>query len=170
MKGLKWLDRHFEESLLCLLLLVMFVIMMIQIVLRAMGNSLPWAEELTRDCLIFSGFLSLGYTIQKNTILKVDIITGLFPQRIQKVLGVLLLLVTGLTFGYLFYESIGLVQVIKGTNQISSALRFPIYLLYVTTVIGFFFGTLRCIQGMIQMIRGFFRQDDGAQTEGGEPV
>jgi len=155
MKALKWLDKHFEESIMCVLLTCMFVIMMVQILMRMAGNSLPWAEELTRDCLIYSGFLSMGYTVRKDTILKVDILTSAFPKAVQKVLDVVLLIVTGSTFGFLFFHSIELVGKIKATNQLSSALRFPIYLLYVAAVVGFLFGAIRCIQSIIVKIKTF---------------
>lgn len=172
MKAVKWLDQHFEEFLLCVLLLIMFLVTMLQITMRTFSNSLPWAEELTRYCLIYSGFLSLGYTVQNNSILKVDILTGMFPTFLQKILEVVLLLVTGLIFGYLFYESIDLVQKIKATNQISSALRLPMYMLYTATLSGFFLGTLRCVQGLFLKVTGFFpsKQVELDGTTGGNSL
>lgn len=171
MKIWKWVDQHLEESLMCLLLTVMFLVMMAQVVLRTFGNSLSWAEELTRYCLICSGFLSLGYTVHKQTILKVDIVTSLLPQGMQRVLDLLLYLVTGLVFGFLLWESISLVGAIKATNQLSSALRFPIYLLYVSCVVGFLLGTLRCVQVLVDKLL-HFRQvpPSGPQphTKGGD--
>jgi len=180
MNVIKWLDEHFEEFFLCILLIVMFVVMMAQVALRTFGNSLSWAEELTRYCLICSGFLSLGYTVRKDTILKVDIVTSMFPAKIQKLLNVLLFAITGIIFGYLFFESLGLVSAIKATNQISSALRLPMYILYVVCSIGFFLGTVRCAQSVIQKIM-HFSDSEGPKTnlekeleqtreEGGESV
>lgn len=155
MKALKLLDKHFEEIIMCVLLTLMFTIMMVQVVMRMADNSLPWAEELTRYCLIYSGFLSIGYTVRKDTILKVDILTSAFPEAVQKVLNIVLLAVTGATFGFLFLHSIELVGKIKATNQLSSALRFPMYLLYIAAVIGFLLGVVRCIQGIIIRIKTF---------------
>ena len=47
MKVLRWLDAHFEEFILCVILCVIAIVMFIQIILRnVFSSSLAWSDEL----------------------------------------------------------------------------------------------------------------------------
>ena len=65
MKILRWLNRYSEELLLVAMLVAMVVVEVLQIFMRrVMGSSLSWAEELVRYLFIWSGFLSISFTIR----------------------------------------------------------------------------------------------------------
>jgi len=67
MKVLRWLDDHLEEYILAVLLVTISCVMMLQIIMRYIFNSsLPWPEELTRYCFVWSGFLGIGYSIKRE--------------------------------------------------------------------------------------------------------
>lgn len=68
MKVIKWLDAHFEETILVLLLVAIACISMIQVLFRKIPfvTSLTWAEEFCRFLWIWSVFLSLPYTIRSR--------------------------------------------------------------------------------------------------------
>ena len=157
-KIIKWLDEHLEETIMAVFLTVIFVVMMVQLILRLFNSALSWAEECTRWCLICSGFFSLGFTIKKGNILKVDVITGMFPKKGQEILNIILLIVTGVFFGYMCVNCYGLIGKIKATGQLSAAMELPIYWLYVVGFIGFLLATIRCIQGLIQQL--FLRKEE----------
>jgi len=69
---LNWLqkfDKSFEEVILGVLLVGMSIILMLQILMRAIvGHSLTWAEELARYFYVWSVFLSIGCTIRVGNI------------------------------------------------------------------------------------------------------
>jgi len=81
MKVLKWLDDHFEESLLVIFLVVICVVELAQVVIRKLPfvPALTWAEEFCRFMWIWSVFVSLPYTISKGNMLRVTVIPDLFP-------------------------------------------------------------------------------------------
>ena len=163
-KLLKWLDEHLEEAIMAVFLTAIFVVMMVQLTLRFFDSALSWAEEFTRWCLICSGFFSLGFTIRKEIILKVDIVTGLFPKKVQEILNDILLIVTGVFFGYMCINAYGLIGKIKATGQLSAAMELPIYWLYVVGFIGFLLATVRCVQALIKELF-FWKKEEKMDKE-----
>ncbi|MCD8139086.1 MAG: TRAP transporter small permease [Planctomycetaceae bacterium] len=153
MKVLKWLDKYLEESVLVILLVAMYIILQLQIVMRSTVGSLTWVEELSRYLFVASGFLGISYTVKKKIILKVDIITDFFPESVKKVLNILLMVVSGLFFGYLFYSSFGLAKKMIRFKQTSAAMGMPMWILYVIACIGFGLVVFRCIQDVIGQVR-----------------
>ena len=81
MKVLKWLDEHFEETLLVICLVLIACVCLIQVIIRNIPwiPSLQWAEEFCRFAWIWSVFLSLPYTIRKGTMLRVNVLLDLMP-------------------------------------------------------------------------------------------
>ena len=48
----EWLDKHFEETLLGIFLILITVIIFLQVVMRyVFSRALSWPEEFTRYCL-----------------------------------------------------------------------------------------------------------------------
>lgn len=147
MKLIKKLDQSLEEYILGALLIGMSVILLIQILMRAIGgNSLTWAEEVARYFYVWSVFLSLGCTIRNRTILKVDLLLAQLPKRIRQVVENLLELINVVLYAYLAYYSVLVVQNVRLSGQTSPALEIPMYLVYLIIPIGFVLASLRSIQ------------------------
>lgn len=167
LRVLRWLDNYFEETILALTLLVMFGIMQVQIIMRITSGSLSWVEELSRYLFVFSGFLSVSYTIKKKIILNVDIVTEFFPKAIRDILGVVLMAVTGLFFSYLFYHSFDLIRKMVRFKQSSAAMGMPMWWLYLVASIGFGLVIVRCAQDIAKQIRTIRNQAGrGARAKG----
>lgn len=82
MKVVKWLDLHFEECLMVILLVLITVVSLMQVIVRNIETlpALKWAEEFCRFCWIGSVFLSLPYTIRSVSMLRVCVLLDLLPQ------------------------------------------------------------------------------------------
>ncbi|MCG0276487.1 MAG: TRAP transporter small permease [Thermosediminibacteraceae bacterium] len=147
MKILKWMDDHFEEHILSILLALIACVMMLQVIMRYIFNSsLSWAEELSRYAFIWSAFLSIGYTIKEKTILKVDTFVEILPKSIKKFIKILVSLVNVAFFAFLLFHAIPAVNKIFLSNQISPAMGIPMYIIYSATILGFLLAVLRSIQ------------------------
>ena len=84
---LKFLDKHLEEYLIAILLIALTLIMLLQIVMRyVFNNSLSWPEELSRYCFVYITFLTLGYCVRNDSMLRLDILKELLPSKIWTVL------------------------------------------------------------------------------------
>ena len=155
MKILKWLDEHFEESILIILLAIIASVMMAQILARTFVRSMPWPEEFTRYCYIWTVFLSLGYTIKKGNMLRVTVVMDMLPAKLRKTLEILTNLIVLMLFAMLFRYSITYTGIIKTTGPLSPAMRIPMWMMYLSTNIGFGLAVIRMIQEIISNFKNF---------------
>ena len=153
-KFLKWLDNDLEETILMILLVIMACVMMLQVIMRyVFTNSLSWPEEFCRYTFVVSGFLSIGYCIRKDKMLKVDILLGFFPDWLKKAVDLIGRVITLVFFAYLTYYSYFYVLNAKSTGVKSSALKLPMWMLYSSVFIGCALGVIREIQDLYRWFK-----------------
>ena len=146
-KFLRWLDHSFEEWILGVLLIGIAVILMLQIIMRSViGVSLTWAEEIARYFYVWSVFLSLGYTIRINNILRVDLLLDCLPKQIRKVVEIALDALSAALYLYFAYYSVSVVSKVQISGQTSPALEIQMYLVYAIIPFGFALASLRSVQ------------------------
>ena len=151
MKAIKFIDKHFEEIIMVVTLVLIIVVMLFQIIRRYVFNdSLLWSEEFCRYCYIWMMFVSFSYSIHLGADLRVDAVVNLLPAGAKSALDfVSLLICLGLT-AFLFINSFGTVAAVIQTGEKSVALHLPMQFVYAASVVGYGFGTLRYIQRLIQ--------------------
>lgn len=152
MKIVKWLDAHFEEMLMTAVLAVMVVVLTAQIVFRkVLGSSLAWSEELCRYLFIWSGFLSLSYTIHYHSAMKTDLFVTMFPKSLQRWIAIITDVVMVILFAVLTRVSVGIVPTI---TQRGTALPISRKWIFAAAAVGFFLTTLRMLQEVVKECRG----------------
>lgn len=152
-KAIKYLDEHLEEYFMGAFLIGISCIMFVQIFMRLMGSSLPWAEELCRYFYLWSVFLSISFTIRKGIILRVDLLLNSLPRKIRKFVEILLQLITVVLFLFLAYYSLLTVLGVKASFQTSPAMELPMYIIYSIIPVGFILASVRSLQNIFFIIR-----------------
>ena len=155
MSAIKWLDEHFEEAIMVVLLALISCVMMAQIIARNFFNSMTWPEEFSRYCYIWTVFLSLGYTIKKGNMLKVGLVMDLLPQKIRRAIEILANLIILAICVVFFRYSITYTGIIHKTGQISPAMHIPMWIMYLSTVLGFGMASIRTAQEVVSNIKNF---------------
>lgn len=154
MKSLKWLDENLEKVILGVLLTLMILIMGVQVVARyAFNSSLTWSEELTRYLFVWSAFLSLPYTIRTNIALKIDHLFTVIPAGVKKALYAMGYLLMFVFFIFMFKNAIGVVQSSMNSGQKSPALGLPMYLIQLSSLVGFGLAIIRTLQALIITVK-----------------
>ncbi len=154
MRAIKWLDEHFEEWTMVILLAGISLSLLLQIIMRYIFNaSLSWSEEFARYCFVWSTFISIGYSIKKSTMLRIDIVVQYLPKSWRKPLDVFVELFVLAFFGLMLYNSIFVVQKIARSGQTSPALGLPMVAIYISLVVGFLLAVMRGVQKIIVMLR-----------------
>lgn len=151
---IKWLDEHFEETILVVFLVLIACISMIQVIVRKIPfmSSLQWAEEFDRFMWIWSVFISLPYTIRMGNMLRVNVLLDLMPHYVRKTLSLIVDVIVMLSMALLCYHSVGVIFGPKGimtSGELSPAMRWPMWIVYLFMLFGFGLGTLRGIQMII---------------------
>ena len=155
MSAIKWLDEHFEEAIMVVLLALISCVMMAQIIARNVVNSMTWPEEFSRYCYIWTVFLSLGYTIKKGNMLKVGIIMDLLPQKVRRTIEILVNIIILAVFVVFFRYSITYTNILRTTGQLSPAMHIPMWIMYLSTIIGFGLASVRTAQEIVSNVRNF---------------
>lgn len=161
MKAIKWLDDHFEEFLLVILLVVISCVELIQVIIRNIPwvPSPQWAEEFCRFCWIWSVFLSLPYTIRKSNMLRVSVSLDVLPITLRKVINILVDLIVTASMALLTVHSVAVVGDVMNSGESSPAMLWPMWIVYIIMLIGFALGTVRGLQQAIIHMMHFNEQN-----------
>jgi TRAP-type C4-dicarboxylate transport system permease small subunit len=154
MSILRWLDKNLEEFLMVAFLVIMASIMGVQVTMRyVFNNSLVWSEELTRYLFIWSAFISVSYCVKNQSSIKIDNLYNAVPKTVQKLFAVISKTAMLLFFLYVFKFSLEVVSSTYLSHQKSPAMGLPIYIVQMSTVVGFFLCIIRQIQNLFQTLK-----------------
>lgn len=155
MTVIKWIDNHFEETLLIVLLALMACVELLQVVARNVSfvQSLTWAEEFCRFTWIATVFISLPYTIRTATTLRVTALAELLPWKAQNVLNILIDVINVIILAVLTFYSVEVLQRIISSGENSPAMLMPMWIMYLIVLLGFALGVIRGIQMCVLHIK-----------------
>lgn len=158
MKVVKWLDDHFEETLLAMGLVVITLVFTMQIIFRKVfGNSLAWSEELCRYIFMWSGMLTLSYSLHNKTAIKTDLVINLFPIKVQKVINLMIQIMLLVLFTVMIKVTIDIVPTI---TQMGTAIPISRQLIFVSMPIGFGLAAIRTVQNIIKEFKNFKEMEE----------
>lgn len=164
MKVLRWLDAHFEEFILCVILCVIAIVMFIQIILRNVFNSsLAWSDELCRYLFIWMGGLGVAFATKNESHLRMDVLPVLVP-ALKKPLQVMCDIVLVVIGVMLLRGSIPFFQSLAKTHQVSAAMQIPMKWVYMSMAVGFSLTILRVIMKYVKLLVKLLRdRKEGVQ-------
>lgn len=157
MKITKWLDEHFEECIMIVLLVVIACVSLLQVIIRKVPwiPSLTWAEEFCRFCWIWSVFISLPYTIRMGNMLRVGVLLDMLPNAARKVVNIVVNIITTACMALLAFHSVSVVSSIQASGEPSPAMLWPMWIVYSVMLIGFILATARGVQQVVLHIMHF---------------
>lgn len=147
MSVIKWLDKHLEESLLLIFLIMMVIVMGIQVIARyVFSASLSWSEELTRYLFVCSGFLSASYCIKHNLSIKITQLIELLPEKIMNLFKLISYMIQMAFFIYLTPFAVKFVASAIESGQRTAAIGLPMWIVESSTV-------LCCVLSIIRLLQ-----------------
>ncbi|MDO4581604.1 MAG: TRAP transporter small permease [Bacillota bacterium] len=154
-KALKWIDDNFEGIIMGSALWAIVLIMGISVIMRyVFHSSLSWSDELSRYIFIWFSFLALSYGINNNTHIRLDLVESFFPKtkKFLLIFGDILFVVF---IVYMIKPGIEVINYLINSNQTSAALSIPMYLVYLSFLVGIFFSLVRFIEKYIKKLYRF---------------
>ena len=154
MKVLSWLDKHFEETIMIAIVWIATAVSTLQVVMRyVFTNSLSWPEELNRYLFIWFSYLALSYSVRYDCHTRIDIFETLIP-KLKKPLGV----VCDVGFApfciYMIQPGWNVISQLIESGQTSSAMRLPMYIVYLALFCGLILSLIRLVQKYVLKFMG----------------
>lgn len=154
MKIVKWINKNIEEAILILLLMLMTVVMGSQVCARYVFNySMSWTEELTRYLFVWSGFLSIGFSVQKSIAIRLEQLTEKMNAKMKAMVLIADDLIELFFFGVMIPTAWDSMREVFEAGRLSTAMGMPMWILHAAPLIGFLTVEIRLIQKLCRECR-----------------
>lgn len=148
LKPLEWI----ENCIAVISLTAVSVIIFGQVVSRYGFNYTPiWSEELARFLIVWSIFIGVSIGVRNNQHIGVDAIIRFLPHRLKVAAEVLLNLIGVVVLGVLVYTSIEFIQHTMEFEQLSPAMRIPMYIPYIAMPVGLSLSIIHFIHNITKL-------------------
>ncbi len=155
MKKLLSIYDEIEEKLLVFSLAFTVVLIFVQVVMRYVFNqSLSWSEELARYIFVWQCWLGVSFAFKHNAHISVDILHDALGPKGKIIIRIISLTITFLFSAFLAVEGFKLVGTMMSRGTVSSGLRIPLSVVYVSLP---FSSVMVCIRLIVQLF-GYFKE------------
>lgn len=136
-----------EEYMLCASLVLTTLIIFAQIIMRSVfNNSLTWSEELTRYIFIWQIWLGVSIAQKEKQHIKVELLFNFFKgERFRAAIDIVATLILIAFNIFLVVNGGELVRQMFVRNNVSGAMRLPLYIVYAVLPLSAFLLSLRLI-------------------------
>lgn len=138
--------------------MIMTLIMGVQICARYLFNfSLSWTEEITRYLFVWSGFLSIGFGVQRSIAIRLEQLTDKLKGKAKSAIFILDYLIEFVFFAYMIPAAYRYFVTAIQSGQVSPACAMPMWILQAAPVVGFVLVEFRLLQKIyleIKKVRG----------------
>ncbi len=129
-------------------------IMVINVLSRFLfKNSVPWASELVLTIFVWFVWLGISYAFKEKVHIRVTVIVGLFPQRIQKIIAILMNFLILIFMIILLKSGIDLLGHNSVRGKTSLLLNYPMWFFYLSSCFGVSLSIIRIIQNSLDEIK-----------------
>ncbi|WP_423410328.1 TRAP transporter small permease [Heyndrickxia sp. MSNUG] len=137
------------DTLASLSAAAIFIIVIWQIIGRLIGHPAPWTEELTRFTFIWLIYLGIGIGFREAESARVTLLLNYFPEFIQKHSILIYSIATIGFFLFMFILGIELLSQQINTNEKSSVLLLPMWLIGLSVPFAAVTGIINTIQSLL---------------------
>lgn len=133
------------------------LLMMINSVANAIGRyvfdrSIYFSEELNQFLIVWITFIGFAFAVRKGRNIRMTALYDALGYKAQKTLAIVITLVTAALMFYLAYQAFFYVQDIQKINRLSSALQFPVYIVYAIIPLGLAMAGVQYLIGFLMNI------------------
>ncbi len=154
MKKINDILSKIEQYFIGIVLLAIAFILFLNVLLRLMGSSITWAEEVARYSIAWVTFVGASVCVYKGAHIGVDSLMNALPKTGKKVLMIITILMS-IAFTLMFtYLSFVITRGVYQTGQESSTLKIPMVYVYSSMIVGGVLTLIRYIQSLFLEIKG----------------
>lgn len=144
------LDTIVASIVLAILIILTFAGVPFRYIL---GAPFTWLEEVQLACMVWIVFAAAGAAFRAGNQVAIEMIVDLMPKKMQKAVTVFISVVVLAVVGYLFYQSLGYINVFLKNGRATPMLKIPYALIYgiapvsyVLMVISYFYALIKGVK------------------------
>ncbi len=142
-----------------LVLAILVVLTFLGVIWRyVLSAPFTWLEEVQMACLVWIVFAAGGAAFRTGNHVAIEMIVDLMPKKMQKIMNIVISVVVVAVVGYLFYQSIGFIQMFLKSGRSTSMLKIPYWLIYGIAPVSF----------ILMIISWFYSLYTGVKSEAKE--
>lgn len=142
-----------EEGFSFFMLMFATFLVFVNVILRALGFGITWAEEGTRYIIVWLSFIGGSLCAKHGEHVGIDLLTQITPPKVTKIIVSTAQLISAVFMFVLVYYGWLMTESTMLTGQISTGVMMPMWIIYLGIPIGCFFMGLRFLQRGILTIR-----------------
>ena len=136
-KGLDFL-MNFDLLLASAILAILIFLTFLGVVWRYIFNApFTWLEEVQTSCMVWIVFAAAGAAFRTGNHVAIEMVVDLMPEKMQKVMEWLISVVVVIVVGYLFFQSIGFIQIFLKSGRSTSMLKIPYAAVYGIAIVSY---------------------------------
>ena len=147
MATVKKILNNIEEFIVVPLVATMVVVVILQVIFRyIIRGSLPWSEELSRYLMVWITFLGASIGVKRGAHVGVEALVIALPRKAQTIVRYLGIVISLIFCIVVLNASLGILTRQIASQQVSPAMRMPMWWAYLAIPSGFSLMTIRFIQ------------------------
>lgn len=120
------------------ILAILIVLTFFGVIWRYIFNApFTWLEEVQTSCMVWIVFAAAGAAFRSGNHVAIEMIVDMMPEKMQKVMEWIISAVVVIVIGYLFWQSIGFIQVFLKSGRSTSMLKIPYSVVYGIAIISY---------------------------------
>ena len=121
----------------CLAMAVLIFVTFFAVVMRYfISRPITWGEEVQLFCIVVVVFFGAGAGFRTGSHVAIDFLVDLLPRKMQKIVGVIIYLVSIIVLVYFLVQSFFFAQQMYTTQRTTDILNIPFYIIYAAFPIG----------------------------------
>lgn len=135
---LKTILGNLDIAVASIALIILIVLTFSGVIMRyIVGKPYTWLEEVQLFCMVWIVFAAGGAAFRTGSHVAIEMVVEMFPENVQKVIGYIIDIVVFAVIAYLFWNSIGFIQMFLKSGRSTSMLKIPLALQYVIAPISY---------------------------------
>lgn len=131
-------------------------LIVVQIFLRnVVGGGLQWGEEICRFLYVWVCYIGISYGLRMNSHITINAVTRILPEKVQRVLLVLVQVIFLVVLAFLMWGSINNCMKVMEQGQKAQTLNISLNWMFAAAPIGYGLSILRLIQNLVYKLRRF---------------
>lgn len=156
---LKTILGNLDIAVASIALIILIVLTFSGVIMRyIVGKPYTWLEEVQLFCMVWIVFAAGGAAFRTGSHVAIEMVVEMFPENVQKVIGYIIDIVVFVVIAYLFWNSIGFIQMFLKSGRSTSMLKIPLALQYVIAPVSY----------ILMIISYFYAKYIDKSAKGGE--